>query len=240
MVRNNIAKYDRIGEYNMEDEKEKKFWQSWMTIVILLAVVVMVAWFNSQSPAIRLDENISIGNGTRVPIENSAGVQIGNGADVQTGKSTGVQIENNTVVQMDNDTFFKAWVAVSFKVINENLDCLYKAGEVRNLTSVEACGRLLAENSNSSLRHMSGYINVSTSLLAVSNEYKKALEDYNIGGVDIVIGAKNKNGSQMSNAIEYIQNGTAHIKLVDKMLSGNNTTVKKFVNPQIGVNTTGY
>jgi hypothetical protein len=215
----------------MDDKKEKTgFWQSWMTIVVLFAVVLMVAWFNSQSPAIRSEsnENISIGNGNHIPIVNGSGEQVASGNDVQTGEGTGLQMKNSTVVPMDNDTFFKTWVALSFKAINENLDCISKAGEIRNLVGIETCGKLLGDNSNSSLRHMYEYTNVSVSMQIVSDEYKKALEDYQIGGVNIEIGARNVNESQMDNAIGYIQEGNMHIKLVDKMISGNDTTKENF------------
>jgi hypothetical protein len=221
-----------------KEKEEPKFWQSWMTIVVLLAVVVMVAWFNSQNPTMRPGENIKTGNGTHVPIGNGADVQTGNGADIQTG-NVDTQVEKSTVVPMDGDTFFKTWIALSFGAINENLDCLSKASVFRNLVDIELCGKSLADNSNSSLRHMNEYANISTSMKTASDEYKKALENYNIGGANIAIGAHNNNLSQMSNAIGYIQNGTAHIKLVDKMLNDNNTTDGKFARSKIGTNTTG-
>jgi hypothetical protein len=229
-----------------EEKKNTKFWQSLMTIVVLFSVVVMVAWFNSQSPAVRPDENVSIGNGTHVPIGNGANAQVLSDSGIQTESSTGIQTEsgtgiqtgNDTLVPMDNDTFFKTWVVLSFKEINENLDCISKASELRNLMGVEACGKLLANNSNLSLRHMIEYTNVSTSLSAASDEYKKALEDYKFGGENIAIGAKNENGSQMSDAIGYIQSGTTHVKLVAMMINGNNTTDGNLVHPKIGTNTT--
>jgi hypothetical protein len=224
----------------MEDKKDKKFWQSWMTIAILLAIVIMVAWSNFRGPIVQPEKNILTGVEAHVPIGNDANVQTGNGDDVKTTRSIGTQAENSTVVPMDNDTFFRTWVGLSFNAISANLDCLYKAGGVRNIIGVEACGKLLADNANASLTHMNDYINVSISMQAASDEYKKALEDYSIGGTNIVIGAKNQNDVQMSDAIGYIQNGTAHVKLVDKMLSGNNTTGEKFVHPQTGANTTGY
>ncbi len=207
----------------MDDKKEETgFWKGWMTIVVLLGTVIIVLWFNSYDPTVRPgpDENISVDNRTRVPIENSADVQIGNG----------------DVAPMDDDTFFRTWVAVSFKTINDNLDCISKASKVRNLVAVEACGKLLSDDSNMSLRDIDKH-GANTSMKTVLDEYKKSLEDYYIGGTDLEIGARNGNGSQMAVAIGYIQNGTVHVKLVGKMLSGNDTTGEKFAY-QNGVNDT--
>lgn len=205
----------------MDDKKEKTgFWQSWMTIAILLAFTLMVVWFNSQSPSIRPepDENISIGNGTHVPIGNGTNFTIENGANISTGNEENIPIGNNTNVQMDIDTSFQNWIVLSFKVIDENLECISKAGNKRNFTDMERCGKFLGDNSNISLRHINEYNNVSSSMKTVLDEYEKALKDYNIGGIKLEIGARNGNVSQMGDAIGDIQNGTNHIKVVDKIL----------------------
>ena len=221
----------------MDDKKEKPgFWQSWMTITVLSALVIMVIWSNVQTPATRpeSDENISMGNAAHVPKNN----------DVNTGENEiSAQAENNTDVPMDNDTFFKTWISMSFMAINENLDCISKASGIKNPAGVEVCSGFLANNSNISLKGIEQH-NISSSMQNVSEEYIKALEDYNIGGARLEIGARNRNESQMRDAIGYIQNGTAHVKLVDAMLNNNsissNASGTKFVHPPTGANTSGY
>lgn len=211
----------------MDDEKEKTgFWQSWMTIAILSALVIMVIWSNIQTPSVRpeSDENASMGNLTHAPTSNNANI-------VRSEINT--QTENITDAPADNDTIFKTWMALSFREIDENLYCISKESTFKNFAGIAKCGGLLANNSNFSMRHST--YDVSPSLQTVSDEYMRALEDYNIGGMKLEIGAKNKNESQMGDAIVYIQNGSAHIQLVDSMLNNNNipsnASGAKFVHP---------
>jgi hypothetical protein len=202
----------------MDDKEEKKgFWRSWMTITILLALTIMVAFlFSSHSPYIPYqNENTSIGNGTNV--EGSTNI-VGNGTNVEG--STNI-VGNSTIV-MDNDTFFKTAVRVNFGTISEDLNCISAAGKNRNFNETERCGKLLSENANLSLMHVSGY-NVSHPLQTALNEYKNALEYYNIGGTKLEIGARNRDLSQMGNAIGDIQNGTVRINMVTAVLYGNGT-----------------
>ena len=225
----------------MDDKKEKPgLWQSWMTITVLSALVIMVIWSNIHTPATRPEENVSMGNITHVPTDNNVNTE-------ENGINT--QVENNTGVPVDNNTIFKTWMALSFKEINQNLECISKESTFKNFAGIERCGRLLANSSNFSMRHVDQY-NISSSLQNVSDEYIKALEDYNIGGMRLEIGARNQNLSQMGDALDYIQNGTAHIQLVDSMSNNdsmssnnsisNNSSGTKFVHPQKGVNTSGY
>lgn len=230
----------------MDDQKEK-FWKSWMTITVLLAVVVMVAWSNFQGPAVRPDEDVSIGNVAHVPIDNGTRAIIENGVNIQTtngvhipignrtrvitGNSTGAQTgtgvdtqaDNVTALPMDDDTFFETWVMMSYKAINENLFCISKASGDQNLSSIEECGRRLRENTNISLRDIDKH-GANFSRKIVVEEYKKALIFYNIGGMDLEIGAKSENVPQMNYAVENIKNGTVHVELVDKMLYGKTET----------------
>ena len=192
------------------DKKEKTgFWRSWMTIAVLAALTVMVFIFNSQSPSIRLDQNVnvSISNGT-----NIAGNGTGNDTD----------ITNSNIAIINNDTFFKNSVEVNLAVILENLNCISEAGRNRNFNATERCGKFLSESSNIYLRNARGY-NVSPSLQPALEQYKSALEFYNIGGTRLEIGARNRNLSQMGDAIEYIQNGTTNVNRVTEVLYGNGT-----------------
>lgn len=188
----------------MDDQKENKgFWRSWMTITILAALAIMTVFlFSSQSPYVPSFQNgnISMNNGTNV--------------------KGSVNIIENSTNAMDNDTFFKSDVKVNIGIISENLQCISNAGRTKNFTQIERCGQFLSENANISLSHASGY-KVSHPLQIPLNEYKKALGYYNIGGTKLVIGAKNRDLSQMGDAIGYIQNGTARFDMVASALYGN-------------------
>ncbi len=221
----------------MDDRKEKtKFWQSWMTITILLSVTIMVIWSNIQGPAIRSDaeENISIVNETYVPdsdkksetdknilIGSGIHSQIGYGKNVQIGRDPNISSENDTNIlsnKMDNDTFFQNWVATSFDVIDANLKCISESSYKKDFANIEKCGRFLEENSNISLRDIKEYDNISPHTKIISDEYESALKDYNIAGNKLTIGARNKNVSQMGYAIEYIQDANNRIKKINSIL----------------------
>ena len=189
----------------MNDKKEKTtVWK--MPIIIMLAMVIIVLLFNSQSSSPYRDQNENIS------IENNKNVT---GNDVVT-------MDNGTNIIRDNDTYFKNWVTVSFKTIAENLDCISKAGKNRNFTDMERCGKFLSQNSDNNLRFINGY-SVSSSMQTTLEEYKEALENYNIGGIKLETGAKNRNASQMGDAIKYIEMGTTGVKNVTTILYPNGT-----------------
>lgn len=231
----------------MEDRKEKtKFWQSWMTVAILLGVTIMVIWFNAQGPAVRPepDENISIVNSLRdskpISIGNNKPISIGNNETISIGSSKHISIGNNTNVtekKMDNDTLFKTWVGVSFNAINDNLNCISQAGYKKDIVNVENCGIFLRANSNLSLENMNRY-SISPSIQNMSDEYRKALEDYNVAGINLEIGAKNRNTSQMALGAKYIKSGNMHIEVVNALFRDDNVTGEKFIHPNTVTNTT--
>lgn len=212
----------------MNDEKEKKgFWQSWMTIAILLTLTIMVIIFNSQGPSIRSEqnENIPIGNVINIPPghDNITGRNITDGDTNITVRGT--NITGNNIAIMDNDTYFRKMVEVNLGEIYFNLKCISRAGQTQNFSETERCARFLSENSNLSLRHANDY-NVSSSIQNAVREYKNALEYYNIGGTKLAIGARNRNASQMNDAVEDIQNGTAHVDKTTLILFGNGSFAK--------------
>jgi len=202
----------------MGNETEKKgFWRSWMTITILATLVIMTVFlFSNQSPYVPSlqNGNISMNNGTG--IKGSANI-----------------IDNSTNA-MDNDTLFKNSVRVNLGIIAEDLTCVSNAGQTKNFSKIERCGQFLSENANLSLSQTSGYI-VSPPLQLSLGEYMSALKYYNIGGIKLEIGARNRNLAQMGDAIGDIQNGTARINMVTHVLftneaygatpSGTNNTV---------------
>lgn len=199
----------------MSDKKEKTItWKNWMSIIIILAMIIIVLLFNNQSSSLYPGQN------KNVSIENNANV---NGSDTNI-------INNSTKVTSDNDTYFKNWVTVSVKTMTENLNCISKAGKNRNFTDMERCGKFLSENSNNSLRSIDEY-NVSPPMQITLEEYKKALQNYNIGGVKLETGARNRNVSQMGDAIIYIERGATDVDNIIVILYPNSTldtkTVKK-------------
>ncbi len=249
----------------MDDRKEKtKFWQNWMTIIILLSITIMVIWSNIQGPAIRseIDENISINNGTyvsesnvrseidkNIPIGGGIHSQIGYNKNVQIGSDSNILSENDANIltnKMDNDTFFQNWVTVSFDVINSNLNCISESSYKKDFANIEKCGKFLEENSNISLKSINEYNNISPHIKIISDEYEIALKNYSIAGKKLAVGAKNKNVSQMGDAIVYIQDGNDHIKTINNILYQDsidskykNTTGNNTINTITGNNTSG-
>lgn len=203
----------------MDNKEEKKgFWRSWMTIIILVALTIMTVFlFNSHGPYVPSfqNENISMNNGTN--------------------------IKTNITIVADNDTLFKNSVRVNLGVIAEDLTCVSNAGQTKNFSKIERCGQFLSENANLSLSQTSGYV-VSPPLQLSLGEYRNALKYYNIGGIKLEIGARNRNLAQMGDAIGDIQNGTARINMVTHLLftnevystvPGENTTNKILIHPKI-------
>lgn len=236
IVNNDIIK----GEYNMDDRKEKTgFWQSWMTITLLLAVAIMVFWFNSQGPAVRYEgENVSVGNGAYVPIGDNVDIKTENNVDtpIENEKNSPTSSGTNTSTgRMDNDTFFKTWIGVSFNAINYDLDCISQAGYKKDIANVERCGGFLRNNSNLSLEDIDGY-SISPSMNKLSNEYRQALLDYNAAGMYLETGAKNRNASQMAIGAKYLKSGNMHIEVVNILFSGNESS---FVHPKKDINAEG-
>jgi hypothetical protein len=192
-------------------EEKKGFWRSWMTIAILITLTIMVAiLFNGRAPYIPQNENIST-------ISNSG---------------------NSNVTAIDNDTFFKSSANVNIGVMSEDLKCISDAGKSKDFNGIEKCGKLLSEDANLSLKHAE--YNVSSPLQLSLKEYRDALEYYNIGGAKLEIGSRNRNVSQMAEAIGYIQNGTARISMVTYILNNENTvpSATAFVHPRIASTST--
>lgn len=119
-----------------------------------------------------------------------------------------VTMNNNSNVPRltEEDRKFQDWTNLLSDNMKNDLYCIAKAAENRNLTDTEICGRFLKENSNRSLRQISEF-NVSPSFEMTVSEYKKSLELYYLGGKNLEIGAKNYDTELMANATEYINQG---------------------------------
>lgn len=180
---------------SMNNRKEKSWiGKNLVLIMVILATVLIVILLNGQS----------LFNGQSSNPISDQNVSIGN--------NTNMSNETNA------DKDFKNWLSLSFMPIYNDLDCISKAGKNQNFSDTELCGKLLKEDSNRSLRQISKY-NVSISLQASLDEYKKSLEYYNIGGLNLEIGARNRNVTQMVEATRYIQNGTENMYIVTNILN---------------------
>lgn len=170
----------------MADEKEEKTWigKNLMLIVVILATVLIVALISYQGPNSIPNENTSTGSNINATAESNV-----------TGK----------------DKIFMSWFNSSYILGYDDINCITKAAKKKNFTDTEQCGKWLKENSNRSLQQIDTY-NVSSSLQAALDEYKKSLEDYNLGGINLEIGARDKNATQMNIATKYIRNGTARVE----------------------------
>lgn len=130
---------------------------------------------------------------------------------------------NKTINITDKDKNFKNWIYLSIVPIIDDINCVSKAAKKQNFSDTERCGIFLRDDSNRSLRQIDGY-NISLSLKDVRDEYRKSLEYYNLGGLNLEIGARNRDPLQMYNATMYIQNGTRGIDRI-MVLLGNDTKI---------------
>lgn len=130
-------------------------------------------------------------------------------------------ISEITINVTDEDKNFKNWIYLSFIVIVDDLNCIPKAAKKQNFSETELCGKHLKDNSNIYLKQTDRY-NISSSVQDVRDEYKKSLEYFNLGGINLEIGARNRDPRQMYNATVYIQNGTSNMERVMTLL-GNDT-----------------
>lgn len=175
----------------MDDKKEKTVsWKNWISMIIILAMIIFVSFFNSQSQILFPDQNEKRADNNTSFAENTTNIDAN--------------------ITMNDDIYFKKLATVSLKTIAENLNCINKGGKNKNFTDIERCGKFLRENTNNSLRTMN-QLNVSSSMQVTFEEYKNALINYNIGGEKLEIGAINRNASQMGDAIKHIENGNVGI-----------------------------
>lgn len=179
-----------------------------LNVIIVAGVIVLIF-------------NYTYGNNTGGEYEISGAMDNGTNVTRVILEDTDTANNNTSIIGV-NDTYFKNWVTISFKTMAENLNCISEAGKNRNFTDMERCGKFLSQNSDNALRFINEY-NVSPSMRVVLEEYKKALESYNIGGVKLETGARNRNASQMGNAIKYIEGGTASVNNVTTILYPNGT-----------------
>lgn len=186
----------------MKDKNNEKTWIGQnLTLVVIILVTTLIAilfLFNGQnsSPNLISDQSISVRNN----------INISNITDISNGTNV-----------TDKDKDFKNWFSLSFMLIYNDLDCISKAGKNQNFSDTELCGKLLKENSNRSLEQISRH-NVSITLQTVLEEYKKSLEYYNVGGINLEIGARNRNMTQIIEATKYIRNGTDNMYIVADIL----------------------
>lgn len=117
-------------------------------------------------------------------------------------------IGNDTGIKKltEEDRKFQNWTNLLSDHVKSDLYCIANAGENKNLTDTEICGRILKENSNRSLIYISEF-DVSPPFEMTVSEYKKSLELYYLGGKNLEIGAKSYDTELMTNAIMYIDQG---------------------------------
>jgi hypothetical protein len=187
----------------MDKERLKKTVRDNFTIIVIILAVAIILF---------LLPNIGIFSGRQQNDPTNIDVN-----------SNGTEIDlNKTIINItDKDKDFKNWFYLSIVPIINDINCISKSAKEQNFSDTERCGRFLRDDSNRSLRQIDGY-NISLSLEEARDEYRKSLEYYNLGGLNLEIGAKNQDLLQMYNATPYIQNGTIGINRVMDLL-GNDT-----------------
>lgn len=112
----------------------------------------------------------------------------------------------------EEDKEFIKWFSLKYAPIKNDLDCIVDAAKTEDFNKTQLCGKLLKEDSQRPLNEIDRF-NTSISMKEVFLVYKKSLENYNIGGRNLEIGAKNHDISLMDNASTYIKEGNVHISL---------------------------
>lgn len=105
----------------------------------------------------------------------------------------------------NKDKQFKTWLTLSYRTIADDLGCISKAAKNENFTSTGRCANFLQDDSNRSLKQIITYDNVSISFKPALEQYRKSLQDYNIGGKELETGSNNKDLEKMSAGYSYIQ-----------------------------------
>lgn len=197
---------DGKGWNNMNKEELKKIIKdnSYIIAIVLIAGVVLFL----------VNSNVDVSS---VPVKNNtqdASINI-NGRTNISGNT--INLSETTINVTDEDKNFKNWVYLSFRPIVDDITCVSKAAKIQNFSDTKRCGRFLADDSNITLGQIDRY-NVSLSLEEARDEYRKSLRYFNLGGVNLYIGANNGDLRQMYNATVYIQNGTSNMERVIMLL----------------------
>ncbi len=134
---------------------------------------------------------------------------------------TGVTGNNtNTKDNISKDQYFEGRISISYEIIAEDLKRIQDSAKNRNFSSTEIAGKFLRDDSNMLLGQIDEF-NVSSSQKAILDEYKKSLDEYNLGGIYLEDGSRNRNMTEMNDSIAHIQNGTNYEYRVWQMLQGN-------------------
>jgi len=201
-----------------KEELEKKIRENTGTIAIIMIALVILFAVNSYV-ALVPTTTIPI---IAAPITNSNDTTINLNDTTINLNDTTINL-NDTTANNTEDERFKSWVYISFRPIVDDIICISKAAKKQNLNDTELCGKHLRENSNLSLMDIDQF-NISSPLEDARIEYKKSLEYFNLAGVNLEIGVKNRDPQRMYNATIYVQNGTSNMERV-VMLLGNDTKV---------------
>jgi hypothetical protein len=141
--------------------------------------------------------------------------------NITTGNNT--SIKENVI---SKDQYFEERISLSYEIISEDLKRIQDSAKNRNFSSTEIAGKFLRDDSNMLLGQINE-LNASSSQKTILDDYKKSLDEYNIGGVYLEAGSRDRNTSQMNDSIAHIQNGTYYEYRVWNMLYGNNTSTNK-------------
>jgi len=161
-----------------------KEWKMLIVIVICTSLVLLA---------------INMGNNAENTINANNSNGTGNGTT--TGATT---VDKNVYNVSDDDKNFTKWLAMSSRLLSNDLDCIVKAAKNENFTDTERCAKFLRENSDRALNNSDLHNNISANIVPVLDQYKDALKNYSLGGEFLEMGAKSKNATQMAIGSRYI------------------------------------
>jgi len=127
---------------------------------------------------------------------------------------------NSSIV--DENKLFKDWFTFSYESIYSDINCIRDAAKNQDFNRTARCGEFLEYDSNISLTRIDEFTVSNATLQIVLREYKKSLIDYNIGGLMLETGAKDRNITLMGDATARIQNGSIRIDSITDILRSMN------------------
>lgn len=161
-----------------------KEWKMLIVIVICTSLVLLAI-------------NVSNNAENTINANNSNGTGNGMATNITT-------VDKNTYNTTGDDKNFTKWLAMTSRLLSNDLDCIVKAAKNENFTDTERCAKFLRENSDRALNGSNLHNNISANIVPVLDQYKGALKNYSIGGEFLEMGAKSKNATQMAIGSRYI------------------------------------
>lgn len=124
----------------------------------------------------------------------------------------------STPMPVYDDKEFLAWMQSANKILQSDLLGALDAIRYDDLKSMEIYGRYLKEDSQKYLDEIDKFT-ISPKFTPVAEEFKRAIENQNLGGKYLESGAKNADDEALNRAADYLSEAEANIRRTAAKLS---------------------